>query len=129
MIGPYRLRDVNGEYRLQMASFYPIKKNEKIVSIIIAIRDITEDVIEESEPGQGYKSNEESFQTESDVTSQDNNNGHGNDADGYDESNPGKKTEKSIRNTNNNEKTRLLVKKLAWLFTEPSRVHLLSFRW
>lgn len=74
MVGPYRLRAVNGEYRLQMASFYPIKKEEKVQSIIIAIRDITggveEEAAEEShsaptyEPSQRYEPREVAPETE-----------------------------------------------------------------
>lgn len=49
MIGPYRMRDSNGKYKLQMASLYPIKKDEKVTNIIIAIRNITIDRDEDEE--------------------------------------------------------------------------------
>jgi len=49
MIGPYRMRDADGEYNLQMASFYPIKEDENVVKIVIVIKDITSDLNDEKD--------------------------------------------------------------------------------
>ncbi len=42
MVGPYRLRDSNGQYHFHMGSLYPYKKGPKIVKVIITTRDISE---------------------------------------------------------------------------------------
>lgn len=125
MVGPYRMRDAKGEYQLHMASLYPVKEEEKIAYIVIAIRDITADVEEAKEVEE---------HTEDD--SVDKNNGHGNEQDKCDEDNPGKgehcntSPQKKIRNTKNEEKSRLIGEKLAQLlfnhFRDPSHGRWLS---
>lgn len=58
MVGPYRIRTAEGDYRMQVASFYPIKNAEgKTENIIFAIQDLTEDIEsedseEESQPNE-----------------------------------------------------------------------------
>lgn len=48
MIGPYRLRDSLGAYRVNMGSVYPIKEEKKVVKIGLTTRDISYE-IEKSE--------------------------------------------------------------------------------
>lgn len=110
MVGPYRMRDADGEYRLHMASLYPVKKHEKITKIIIAIRDITIDIEEST-----IQSEQNNSEHKADDKPDDKNRGHGNDTDGNDESNPGKSNDKSIRDVQDDENSRLLVEMLAQL--------------
>jgi PAS domain S-box-containing protein len=49
MIGPYRIKDGNGEYRLYMGSFYPIKKDGKIIDVGVVNRDIS-NAVQENTP-------------------------------------------------------------------------------
>lgn len=105
MVGPYRMRNAKGEYELHMASFYPVKKDEKITNIIIAIREITIDREDSIIEPQEHLNEQVEVNEEVD----DNNNGHN-------ESDPIKeKVQKSIRNTKNGDDSRLLVEKLAQL--------------
>ncbi len=118
MIGPYRMRNVEGQYQVHMASFYPLKEDDKVVKVMIAIRDITGELSDgEEEAPESEKSPNEEHQEEVK-----DDNGHGNDADGCDESNPAgckskKSPDKRIRDTKNNEEKKLIVEKLAMVFT------------
>lgn len=86
MIGPYHMRNIDGGYKLHMASLYPIIENEIVVNVMISIRDITETL----QPF-GPKIAPQVQDTKS-VT-----------------------PEKKIRDTNNTEEKKLVVDKLAWL--------------
>ena len=44
LIGPYRLRDGDDEYRVHIGSLHPIKKHEKITELGIITRDISADI-------------------------------------------------------------------------------------
>jgi PAS domain S-box-containing protein len=53
MIGPYRLLDGDGKYRIYMGSFYPVKEEDKVVAVGIVNHDISGTVKEsQSEAGQ-----------------------------------------------------------------------------
>lgn len=44
MLGPYRMRTLNGDYRVHIATLHPIKNEEAVESVIVTILDITEEV-------------------------------------------------------------------------------------
>lgn len=44
MIGPYRLRDGNGEYHVHMGSVHPLKEHDKVVKIGVTTRDISYEI-------------------------------------------------------------------------------------
>ena len=63
MVGPYRIRTSEGDYRMQVASFYPIKNAEgETENIIFAIQDLTENIEPEiSEEEENSGSNDKSI--------------------------------------------------------------------
>lgn len=61
MVGPYRIRTARGEYRMQVASFYPVKnEHDETENIILAIQDLTEEM-ESEEPEEGNHPNEKTI--------------------------------------------------------------------
>ena len=61
MVGPYRIRTAEGNYRMQVASFYPIKNSEEETeNIIFAIQDLTEE-LEPEEDSEETESNEKNI--------------------------------------------------------------------
>ena len=64
MIGPYRLRDKNGEYHFNIGSVYPVIEDGKVSSIGITTRDISEHMDQYVKP-QDTASDETEYQDES----------------------------------------------------------------
>jgi len=48
-VGPFRMKVKKEEYSIFIASFYPIKEEEKITKIAVLLRDITEEMVENSD--------------------------------------------------------------------------------
>lgn len=42
MIGPFRVRDMNGEYKYNMGSVYPVMEDNKVAGVGMTIKDITD---------------------------------------------------------------------------------------
>lgn len=49
MVGPYRVLTNDGEYKVNMASLYPLKENEKVNRIAITVKEISQEMLEHPE--------------------------------------------------------------------------------
>jgi PAS domain S-box-containing protein len=49
MVGPYRVLTNEGEYKVNMASLYPLKENEKVNRIAITVKEISQEMLEHPE--------------------------------------------------------------------------------
>ena len=92
MIGPYRMRNSNGEYHFHIASLYPVMKHDKVEKIAFVCRDITAE-LEETEKNEQQEAAEE----------EENKVSHG----------------KKIRDEKENDDKKLVVEKLAQLIDLP----------
>jgi PAS domain S-box-containing protein len=46
MVGPYRVLTNSGEYKVNMASLYPLKENDKVTRIAITVKEISQEMLE-----------------------------------------------------------------------------------
>lgn len=46
MVGPYRVLTNTGEYKVNMASLYPLKEGEKVTRIAITVKEISQEMLE-----------------------------------------------------------------------------------
>lgn len=49
MVGPYRVLTNDGDYKVNMASLYPLKENEKVARIAITVKEISQEMLEHPE--------------------------------------------------------------------------------